>query len=648
MYRGAVRVTLFFLLTACAVAGAEPVYVWPLELPRVLTSSFGEYRMRGFHMGIDLRTGGIGRPVHAAADGYIARLRVSPTGYGKAVYLRLADGYTVIYAHLDDFSPALREYVRQFQHTREEYSVDLYPNPEDFPVIAGEVIAKSGQTGIGAPHLHFEIRDPAGRPVNPHTLGLNWTDSVRPVFRKVLIFPVTPSTRINGDVLPVVLDARKVAAGRYECEPVSFDGTVAFGIDVVDRANAPSTRLGVHTVRTRSAGRDLFVLEQDRVSYSNNSDGVVAYHPYFLDRGRFLLQWRWPGNNVEMYRNSPADGELNSSDRPTQVTIETIDFMGNAATLTIPISANDAEEPAPPPTQDATSGIAIYEIFAQWPTVTVRFDGVERERPRLQLTGGIPGDRFPFRRVDASTFRVNVILPIDAREITLDVHHPRVAPAPTSFVSMLRGDRTRQTVFGDFQVTIPPQSPYGRLLFRVDPTTVSPWEHLRPRGPAYTLSPVMAPIDEPIQLVLPIPDTGDRSRLAVYRKNGEKHPWEYLAGEEVEGLLHVSSTALGTFTIMEDVAAPAIERPRPRAGTTTKSRRPEIRATVRDLGSGIDRYTVTANGAWLLMEYDPERETLEWARDEDLPLGPVQLNFNVTDRAGNTKTREIDITVGGK
>ena len=348
-----------------------------------------------------------------------------------------------------------------------------------------------------------------------------------------------------------------------------------------------------------------------------------------------------------MYRNSPADGQLNSSDFPTQVTIETVDFLGNDATLTIPISADDAEEPAPPPTQDATSGIVTYEIFGQWPTVTVGFDGAERERPRLQLTGGIPGDRFPFRRVDASTFRVNVIPPMSARDITLNVHHPRVAPAPTSFVSMLRGDPAHQAVFGDLHVTIPPQSPYGRLLFRVDPTTVSPWEDLRPRGPAYTLSPVMAPIDEPILLALPIPDTDDRSRLAVYRKDGEKYPWEYLAGEEIEGLLHVKATALGTFTIMEDRAAPAIERPRPRAGTTTRSRRPEIRATVRDLGSGISMYTVTANGAWLLTEYDPERETLEWARDEDLPVGPVQLIFRVTDRAGNTKTREIAITVSG-
>ena len=35
------------------------------------------------------------------------------------------------------------------------------------------------------------------------------------------------------------------------------------------------------------------------------------------------------------------------------------------------------------------------------------------------------------------------------------------------------------------------------------------------------------------------------------------------------------------------------------------------------------------------MAYDPERSTLEWERDEDLPLGSNQLVLTIRDRVGN-------------
>src|SRR5690606_9127249 len=118
-----------------------------------LTSSFGEYRAGRYHMAIDLRTGPSPQPVRAAADGYVSRVRCSPYGYGKAVYVQLADGNTAVYAHLSVFAPALRDYVRRAQHERRAYIVDLYPEPNRFPIKQGEIIAHSGQTGIGAPHL---------------------------------------------------------------------------------------------------------------------------------------------------------------------------------------------------------------------------------------------------------------------------------------------------------------------------------------------------------------------------------------------------------------------------------------------------------------------------------------------------------------
>ena len=58
----------------------------PLGIPLEVAGSFSEVRTNHFHSGIDFRTGGKeGEPVYAIADGYVSRIKISSTGYGKAV-----------------------------------------------------------------------------------------------------------------------------------------------------------------------------------------------------------------------------------------------------------------------------------------------------------------------------------------------------------------------------------------------------------------------------------------------------------------------------------------------------------------------------------------------------------------------------------
>jgi len=82
-----------------------------------------------------------------------------------------------------------------------------------------------------------------------------------------------------------------------------------------------------------------------------------------------------------------------------------------------------------------------------------------------------------------------------------------------------------------------------------------------------------------------------------------------------------------------------------RDGSTITSHRPELKATIPDGGSGIDAFTATWNGQWLLMEYDPEQDLLRWERDEDLPSGAGALTMAVTDRAGNVSERRLELTI---
>ena len=62
----------------------------------------------------------------------------------------------------------------------------------------------------------------------------------------------------------------------------------------------------------------------------------------------------------------------------------------------------------------------------------------------------------------------------------------------------------------------------------------------------------------------------------------------------------------------------------------------DIRFTVKDIGSGIDRYTGYLNGKWILFEYEPKNKNLTYNfNDLKFKSGKQDLKLKVTDNVGN-------------
>ncbi|KAK6025647.1 peptidase, M23 family, partial [Ostertagia ostertagi] len=95
----------------------------PLDIPITLAGNFGECRPGHFHSGIDIKTAGRENlPVFAAAEGYISRIKMEPGGFGHGLYITHPNGYTTLYAHLNNFTPAIQQYVRQEQYKKESWT----------------------------------------------------------------------------------------------------------------------------------------------------------------------------------------------------------------------------------------------------------------------------------------------------------------------------------------------------------------------------------------------------------------------------------------------------------------------------------------------------------------------------------------------
>ena len=287
-------------------ATAQERYVWPLTGHSALTSTFGEYRTGHFHAGIDISTGGrTGAPVRAIASGYVARVRVSPFGYGKAIYIKQHDGRYAVYAHLKGFTTEINTLVKERQLATGQYEAEIYPGAGRYPAQQGEIIGFSGRSGCAAPHLHFGLRDASNRPINPLTHGLSVSDRVAPRFVSLCLYPIGDEASIDGEQRPCTISlnaSHKRNAYRTE-KKVRVNGTFALSAYLYDEQNRRSYPLGPYRLETFLDGALLFRTQMKQFSYPRTHDADVAfdYRLAALNVGKFLRQFAFAGNQLEIH-----------------------------------------------------------------------------------------------------------------------------------------------------------------------------------------------------------------------------------------------------------------------------------------------------------------------------------------------------------
>ena len=178
------RAAIFLLITSSIKAQVAPLDALHLS------GAFGEPRGSHFHAGWDLTTGEQeGAPVYAIDSGSVYRLRISPYGYGRAVYLRHPDGTFSVYAHLYKFAPELEAYIQSYLQRHQRNTADLYLPDGKLIVRKGQLIGFSGTSGSSTgPHLHFEVRSPDEAPVRPSLKGFQIKDTLPSRFKWLRFF----------------------------------------------------------------------------------------------------------------------------------------------------------------------------------------------------------------------------------------------------------------------------------------------------------------------------------------------------------------------------------------------------------------------------------------------------------------------------
>lgn len=139
---------------------------WPfqgdLAKQTYLTSSYAESRGFRYHTGWDYSTlQQEGFALVAPEDGEIIRLKVSPWGYGKVIYFRGQSSKKIyVLAHLSGFERGLE--VQKLLIDKKSHTLNYTPRKGQWKYQKGQVMAYSGSSGIGSPHLHLEVRPHLG------------------------------------------------------------------------------------------------------------------------------------------------------------------------------------------------------------------------------------------------------------------------------------------------------------------------------------------------------------------------------------------------------------------------------------------------------------------------------------------------------
>ena len=286
--------------------------LWPLEIPGVLLSSFAEYRYDHLHAGIDISTrGGTGYKVRAADAGSIYRLKVEWRGYGRALYIRHAGGRSTVYGHLERYEDRLlhleRRVARRQAEARTRYPGDIYLDPP-LPVRRGQVIAFSGESGVGLPHLHFEVRDGDDAPVDPFAAGLAPPeDRRRPVLESLTITAASEATFVDGDLREKVYRFVEGAGAAAADGPVRVSGPFLAAVTAYDPAG-PDGKAGIGSLEMAIDGSTVYRLAPRSFRFEQYpQSGLIFDHrssrlgpPQFTYR---LL--RLPGN--QLAQGGPAE-----------------------------------------------------------------------------------------------------------------------------------------------------------------------------------------------------------------------------------------------------------------------------------------------------------------------------------------------------
>lgn len=676
------RIRSILLVFLVALSGNAQNYVWPTDASQYITSTFGESRSNHFHAGIDIKTWAReGYRVFAIDSGWVEQVEIAFLGTGRSLLIHLADGRRAYFAHLSKFAPWIQKHIENEQKRTGRFCVKIQFEPGALPVSKGQLVAYTGDTGAGPPHLHFEIWDSEGNPIHPFTVEYRIEDHIRPIIRALAITPLRHTAHVEGDFETKIFTPVQIGPGKYILKKsIPVWGEIGFSISAFDKVDGVPHSLACYAF-------SLHVDEKEIFSSEYNYFPKSLFRQISLDRDE-RLYWNHKGQFKKLYNDQNIEipfyrpshwgagilcggmepfEEKKESKSPIPLApgehsfcIQVSDYFGNTSEVSgtlrvVPLASLVNQDPIRFHGQGWTGGIPgkIWipqphfetKFFADYLYFYFRFAKPLPEIPQCETT--LNGwTKIDLALIPKSQQEFVSILPLESSS-------NGIFSTALSFSSEVGQEST----FCDTVMVFYISPEYGgsmvssdgicRILFPPGAVYRPVWGTLRSRpcplrapglGREYWIDPPDILLKDTITVAFDVGSyTGENPRVSIYGIQGTQWP-RFMESQWKNHILQTQTTRLFRFTVLMDTIPPRVWGIQPSMNAKLVKVPSPIQVHFTDRLSGIreeSQYEIRLDEIPLLVDYNPERSLAICSVTESLSPGKHTIKINVKDRVGN-------------
>ena len=588
-------------------------YLFPVNpgVQNYVSGNLGELRGDRFHMGLDIKTNGkIGAPVYATSNGYIERIRVSGTGYGKVVYLRHQDGKKSVYAHLNKFNNTLENYVLNYQYRNKKFIVNLYPGKK-FYYKKGEVLGFSGNSGSsGGPHLHFEIRDSLDNALNP--LGFEFKeiiDKKKPTIDYVSFKTLNINSRVNNKFgivkFPIKYD-RSIN--------IKLEGEIGISTLAFDRLDGSLNKVGINKFELYI--NDSLIISNNinllKYSETNNVSWFIEPNIYKKQRKQYVKLYQDDGNNLSFHH--PHRRGIISIDpkKEYDIRLNVYDSFNNKSSTIIEVNKFGKQ---------VNKGI-IDELFNENyciidNTLIIRNNNTIRNNIDIIYKNSIDNLNYSFNEDNYNYYLIDlrknkpVKALLDEEQISFN------------FLDFISDKKFEKLEIDNLKININKNRVFDTLYLEFDKKTDTIEKFIFKNS---------LPFKNSIEITLKPDKKYDIEKSFVY---DIKNKPSFVGGKWENNQISFNTRKISNYSILEDNKPPEIK--------VINANSRVIKFKIEDKLSGINSYNGTINGNWILLEYDNKNKTIISKKlDANKPFRG-KFVLEVFDNAKNKKSLILNL-----
>jgi hypothetical protein len=586
----------------------------------------------------------------------------------------MSDGNVAVFGHLDQFRPEVEEYLAKQQIASKSYNQNLILDSTRFRYQRGDTICFSGQTGIGAPHLHFEIRTANNEPLNPLGFdGLKVSDTQPPEFRRLRLIGKWNDEleRALGRQLDYLFlkrptESAYVLSDSIDCDDENF----WLSVEAVDRDGTNTWSKPIYSLELNQGDRRLYHLTYDTLSFDDT---------YLIDTERnYQMAVQGASNFYNLVSLPQAQSDQgvcrNAEGAVSSLTLIARDIAGNESKAILPmrhISKNSSRKLKPEYARLATlltrygvqqedisyafipNGEKLCLLARQLKAAPVEFALSSSRSPSQSIALDDIGGGFAFGVVDS-----------DGGKAYLNADWSFTLSKSSEGSKEAKRNYTITTGFrrawsGNVQIEGKVVSSDGRLQILIPPVeqVFFPLDRqyyfdIKMTKSARTTEYAIVPDEFPLAKQVTISYGFDKMLprgVGLYLGKGEKPSFLGAERDSAGNSITAKSYRIGVVSMRVDTMAPMIREISPSANASVLSARPKIRCRIDDNLSGIrDSVEVRIDGQWCVPIFDPEAGTLASTPHFDLTPGKHRLDIKVTDRVGNQRHVSSEFYFGTK